>query len=349
MIEGIERSLKTLTYRKMAYSRDFTQQVWPKPSSKVEDLRSEAVLFEEEKEHGVLENERTLLKQGLIKRHIQMLTLVGVFGTGLFLSSGGTLKKTGPVGMLLGYIIVGIVMGCNQIAIAEVASFMPATGATIRHAEQFIDETVGFTFGWISTYSSLMPGELSATAVIMKCWTDINSSVFITIFGICFILTNIHTIRFYGEVEYIFGWMKILLIIILIITSLVIVCGGAPAHDAIGFQYWKDPGPFAEYILTGGAGRMCGFWSDISSIVYSYSGIQNIAILAGETKNSRHAIFYGAKNIFCRIIVLYLVTVFFLTMIVPYNDPSIASGTGTAKSSLLSLQSVMPRLMFCPM
>lgn len=287
----------------------------------------------ESHEVNVLDNERKLLSQGLEQRHIQMLTLVGVFGTGLFLSSGGTLKKTGPVGMLIGYILIGIVVGCNQIAIAETAAFMPATGATIRHAEQFIDEAVGFTFGWISTYSSLMPGELSATAVIMKYWTDLNSAVFITIFGTCFVLTNIYTVRFYGEVEYIFGWLKICLIVILIVTSLVIVCGGGPGGDAIGFRYWRDPGPFAEYILKGSAGRMCGFWSALSSIVYSYSGIQNIAILAGETKNSRHAIFYGARNVFTRIILLYLITVFFLTMIVASNNPLIASGTGTAKSS----------------
>lgn len=287
----------------------------------------------DENDAGVLHNDRTLLKQGLKKRHIQMLTLVGIFGTGLFLSSGGTLRKTGPVGLLVAYVVVGIVVGCNQIAIAEVASFMPATGATIRHAEQFIDESLGFTFGWISTYSSIMPGELSATAVVMQYWTDLNSGVFITIFGILFVLTNIYTIRFYGEVEFILGCLKVLLIVILIITGLVIDLGGAPGTERLGFHYWKDPGPFAEYLVSGNAGKFCGFWSALSSVVYSYSGIQNIAILAGETKNSRHAIFYGAKNVFARTIVLYLLTIFVLTLIVPYNDPIIASGTGTAKSS----------------
>lgn len=293
------------------------------------DIRS----AEETVGQGVLHNDRTKLKQGLKERHIKMLTLVGVFGTGLFLSSGGTLKKTGPVGLLIAYLFVGIVVGCNQIAIAEVASFMPATGATIRHAEQFIDESVGFTFGWISTYSSLMPGELSATAVIMRYWTDISPAVFITIFGVLFVVTNIYTIRFYGEVEYVFGWLKLILILILIISGLIIDLGGTKGQKRLGFHYWKDPGPFANYLVGGGIGKFVGFWSAISSVVYSYSGIQNIAILAGETKNSRHAIYHGAKNVFWRIIVLYLITVFVLTLIVPYNDALIATGTGTAKSS----------------
>ena len=284
-------------------------------------------------ERGVLEYDRTLLKQGLHQRHIQMLTLVGVFGTGLFLSSGGTLSKTGPVGILIGYLLVGIVVGCNQIAIAEVASFMPASASTIRHAEQFIDESAGFAFGWIAIYSAVLPSELSAAAVVMTYWTSISPAVFITIFGVLLVLSNLYSVRLYGEIEYFFGWLKIILIVIIIITSVVVVCGGGPNHHTIGFQYWRDPGPMAEYIFTGARGRMCGVWSAISSIVYAYGGVQNIAILAGETKNSRYAIFHGAKNIFVRIITLYLITVFCLTMIVPYNNPRIASGTGTAKSS----------------
>lgn len=286
-----------------------------------------------EESHGPLEYDRTLLKRGLQRRHIQMLTLVGVFGTGLFLSSGGTLRKTGPVGMLIGYVLVGVVVGCNQVAIAETAAFMPATAATVRHCEHFIDEALGFTFGWISVYSAVMPSELSATAVIVSYWTDVSPAVFITIFGVCYVLTNIWSVRLYGELEYVFGWLKIILIVIIVVTSLVIVSGGAPNHDKIGFRYWQHPGPIAEYIFTGSRGRICGLWAAISSIVYSYGGVQNIAILAGETKNSRHAIFHGAKNIFSRIILLYLVTVFFLTMIVPYNDPAIARGTGTATGS----------------
>ncbi|SCV06240.1 LANO_0H25180g1_1 [Lachancea nothofagi CBS 11611] len=322
MSSSIEEKLKaTATVARLSTEEKVNEEVL-----EVETIAEEPV-------QGVLHNDRTKLKQGLKERHIKMLTLVGVFGTGLFLSSGGTLHKTGPVGMLIAYLFVGIVVGCNQIAIAEVAAFMPATGATIRHAEQFIDDSVGFTFGWISTYSSLMPGELSATAVIMKYWTDLNSGIFITIFGVLFVLTNIYTIRFYGEVEYLFGWLKVLLILILIITGLVIDLGGAKGQARLGFHYWKDPGPFANYLVDGGIGKFVGFWSAISSVVYSYSGIQNIAILAGETKNSRHAIYHGAKNVFVRIIVLYLLAVFVLTLIVPYNDKLIASGTGTAKSS----------------
>lgn len=56
--------------------------------------------------------EESRLSRGLKQRHIQMLTLVGVFGTGLLLSSGSTLYLAGNVGMFLSYLFVGIRCGC---------------------------------------------------------------------------------------------------------------------------------------------------------------------------------------------------------------------------------------------
>ena len=60
-----------------------------------------------------------------------MISLVGVFGTGLFLSSGGTLATAGPVGMILAFVLVGIVVAANQISTLEVACLMPVTGSIL--------------------------------------------------------------------------------------------------------------------------------------------------------------------------------------------------------------------------
>jgi len=41
--------------------------------------------------------------------------------------------------------------------------------------------------------------------------------------------------------------------------TFVTMVGGNPEHDAYGFRYWKDPGPFAEYLATGSLGKFEGF------------------------------------------------------------------------------------------
>lgn len=283
---------------------------------------------------GVFGHDKARLKKGLNQRHIQMLTLVGVFGTGLFLSSGGTLNKAGPAGMLLAYILVGLVIGLNQIAIAEVACLMPATGATVRHAEHFIDEALGFSYGWISVYGALMPSEISAGAVIISYWSDLNPAIWITILGVLVVLTNSYSVRFYGEVEFVFALFKLALVFGLIVCGLVIDLGGVPGQERLGFHYWKSPyDAFREYLVTGSAGRLVGFWSAISSVVYAYTGLQHVPLFAGEVQKPRTAIWTACKRVCIRILTLYWVTVLILTMIVPANDPLIASGTGTAESS----------------
>ncbi|GME82639.1 unnamed protein product [Ambrosiozyma monospora] len=262
-----------------------------------------------------------------------MLALVGVFGTGIFLSSGGVLYRTGPAGMLIAYLVMCVVTGLNQIALAEVASLMPATSATVRHLEQFVDEAFGFAFGWISVWGSVMPGEISASAVIVSYWTDLNQAIWISIIIVVIVATNSYSVRFYGEVEFVFAMIKISLLVGLILLSLVITSGGGPNHETIGFRYWKNPGPFKEYLFKGDKGKFVAFWKTISSVVYSYGGLNFAPALAAEVKYPRRTIFRACKRVFFRISILMIVTVFFLTLIVSSGDKALASSAGNAKSS----------------
>ncbi|ODV97082.1 hypothetical protein PACTADRAFT_74652 [Pachysolen tannophilus NRRL Y-2460] len=289
--------------------------------------------IEDKTEDYLLKHERKRLSQGLKQRHIQMLTLVGVIGTGLFLSSGGTLAKTGPCGILLCYLFIGIIISMNQLCIAETSCMLPATGSTIRQAEHFMDEAIGFSYGWISVYSAFLPTELAAAAVVVSYWTPLSPAIWISIMAIVEVATNSYSVRFYGEVEFCFGLLKISLVFGLIICGLVIDLGGVPGQDRIGFRYWDNPGPFAEYIVTGNVGKFCGFWSAINSVVYAYAGLQGVATLAGETEYPRRSIFRAAKRVMFRICFLYCASVFILGLLVPYNDSDIATSTGTASSS----------------
>ncbi|KAI5956044.1 hypothetical protein KGF57_003530 [Candida theae] len=273
------------------------------------------------------------LSSKLNARLIGMIALVGVFGTGLFLSSGGTLHTTGPVGMLLGYVLVGTVVGASQISQTEVACLYPATSAYVAHAEHFVDKALGFAIGIVGTYSAIVPSELAAVSVIMTYWSDINPALWISIFGVVIIATNCYNVKWYGEIEFFFGILKILLCLGLILVGLIIDLGGVPGQQRLGFHYWKHPGPFAAKYATGSLGKFLGFWKAVSSIVYAFGGVQSIAMLAGETKFPRRAIHRAAKRVFLRVLVLYLVMVFILTLIVPYNDPVIAQPSGTASGS----------------
>lgn len=283
--------------------------------------------------HEVFGQDRSRLKAGLDQRHIGMIALVGTFGTGIFLSSGGVLAVAGPVGCLIAYSTIAIVVGLNQMCIAECAALMPCTSAPLRHAEQFIDPALGFVYGWLGIWSAIMPGEISATALIITYWTDISQGLWISIVIALIVGCNFLKIRLYGEIEFTFAIIKMLLLVGLIIISIVITSGGGPKGKKIGFKYWDDPGPFEEYLTTGSLGKFAGFWQALSGTVYSFGGVQSVPNLAAEVQYPRRSIFTACKRVFYRVAVLMIITIFCLTLIIRSDDPHIANGSGNASSS----------------
>ncbi|KAJ5238901.1 hypothetical protein N7468_003520 [Penicillium chermesinum] len=276
-------------------------------------------------------------RQGLHQRHIQMIALAGTVGTGLFLSSGKAIATAGPLGAFLAYTFMGILTASVVSGVGEMGALVPLNGGVIRYAEIFCDPALAFANGWNQVYSYIVsiPSELVAAAVIVEFWVTINNAIWITIFGILMIVTALLFVRIYGELEFGFSILKIMLVIGINIMALVITCGGGPNHKAIGFSYWKEPfGPFVQYLSIGGSwGRFLGFWSAFNNALYAYSGIENITIAAAETKSPRRAIPMAARRIFVRILLFYVVTIFMVGLVVPSTDPNLLKSSGTASQS----------------
>ncbi|RDW87294.1 hypothetical protein BP5796_02988 [Coleophoma crateriformis] len=276
------------------------------------------------------------LRRGLEQRHIQMIALAGTIGTGLFLGSGRAITNGGPLGALMGYTFVGILVSAVVISIAELSALVPLSGAIIRHAEYFVDPALSFANGWNGVYGSMvsLPAELVAAAVIVQFWSAISPAVWIVVFGAILIVSNLFFVRIYGELEFTFASLKIMLIIGLNIMALVIVCGGGPDHHVYGAQYWRNPGPFVQYLgFSGSLGRFMGFWTTFSNAIYAYSGVEGISVAAAETQAPRRNIPIAAKRIFWRVCIFYILSIFMVGLLVPSNDPSLLASTGTASES----------------
>lgn len=275
------------------------------------------------------------LQRGLAQRHLAMLGIAGAIGTGLFLGLGGAVQTGGPLGALLGYATIGLVVCAVQFALGEVAALLPVTGAFVRHAEFLVDPAWGFAIGWNLVYGNVLsiPSEITAICVLFEFWTDINPSVFIIIFIILTVGVGLAFVRVFGEVEYFFAILKILLVVFLIILGLVIDFGGIPGTDPVWFRYWHEPGPFVEYIAKGNWGKFLGYWSVMSSAVFSFAGVESIAMAGAETKNPRKAIPAACKRVFIRIIVFYMLAILVVGMLVASNDKRLDDQSGSAAQS----------------
>jgi len=86
------------------------------------------------------------------------------------------------------------------LSIAELSALVPLSGAIIRHAEYFFDPALSFTNGWNQVYSTLVsiPAEIVAAAIIVDFWKTLNPGIWITVFGILLIISNLFFVRIYG-------------------------------------------------------------------------------------------------------------------------------------------------------
>lgn len=221
-------------------------------------------------------------------------------------------------------------------AVGELGALLPLNGGIVRYAEHFFDPAMSFANGWnlVYSYSLSIPAEMVAAAVLCEFWSTVNNGVWITIFSLLVLVTAYSFVRVYGELEFFFATLKIMLVIGINIMALVITVGGGPSGDAIGFSYWRDPGPFVQYLgINGPLGRFLGVWTALNNALYSYSGIETITVAAAETKNPRQAIPAAAKRIFGKILLFYVLSIFMVGLVVPSNDANLLQSSGTASQS----------------
>ncbi|KAK4173629.1 putative amino acid permease [Triangularia setosa] len=277
------------------------------------------------------------LQKGLSQRHLSMLGIAGSIGTGLFLGLGGAVATGGPLGALLGYAVIGLVVCSVQFALGEVAALMPVTGSFVRHSEVLVDPAMGFAIGWNLVYGNLLsiPSEIVAVCVLIKFWTgdSLNPAAVILPFIVLTGGIGMAFVRVFGEVEFVFAMLKIWLVVFLIVLGLVINMGGVPGTEVIGFRYWRDPGPFVEYIAQGDWGRFLGFWAVMTGAVFSFAGVESLAMAAAETRNPREAIPRAVKRVFARIVLFYGLAVFVVGLLVPSNDNRLEGSGDTVAHS----------------
>ncbi|KAH9940775.1 general amino acid permease 1 [Epithele typhae] len=280
------------------------------------------------------------VQRKLKQRHVQMIAIAGTLGTGLFLGSGGALANAGPAGALIVYAFIGTVVYSSLCAVGEMTSHAPISGSFPHFASRWVDPAFGFAVGWNYFYTNAIsvPVEISAAGLILTFWdSDTNHQAGYTA-AICVLtcLINIFGVRWFGESEFVFSIIKIMLITILIITGLVIDLGGAPKHDRIGFRYWKTPGSFAGVGLEPkhiGLDRFLGMLKVVVQAAFSFQGMELVAIAASETQSPRRNIAKAVRRVFWRILVFYLLGVFVTGLIVPYDDPNLLQSTGNAAQS----------------
>lgn len=255
------------------------------------------------------------LKRSMTAGQMEMISLGGAIGVGLFMGASSTIKWTGP-SVLLAYIFVGIILYIVMRALGEMLYVDPGTGSFADYASEHVHPIAGYLAEWANVFQYIVVGisEVVATTEYLRFWWKGTSDWVAGVIIILFLLiANLASAKAYATLEFWFAMIKVVTIILMILLGLaVILFGFGNGGHPVGFSnLWSHGGFF-----TGG---LKGFFFSMAIIVGSYEGIELIGISAGEVSDPHKAIVKSVKSVLWRILIFYVGAIFVIVTIYPWN------------------------------
>lgn len=261
------------------------------------------------------------------KRHLNLMSLSTGLGTGLLVASGSKLREAGPLFLLLAYFIIGYLMVVPTIYSAGELSvaYSNLQGGFQSYYRKFIDESAAFALGWIYLiqWLSVVSLELVTASITIKYWNDtIDSDVFVAIFLVVLILIHLAGAKGYAEAEFFMNSTKILMLTGFIIYGLVVDLGGT-SKGFIGGKYWRDPGAYTDFK---------GLCYVFAASCFSFGGSELVSLSVADQANPRKEMASACKFMIFRITFLFLGSLIFVTLLVPYDSSKLMGAGGSGAS-----------------
>lgn len=255
-------------------------------------------------------------------------------------------------------------------SLGELTTLYPSGGAFTKLADRFVDKAFGVAVGWnyFIIWFAVLANEYNAITSVLVFWSDkVPVWGYFLILWVCahqsivpWPFSNQPTVRFFGlsivgrreiwrgrvlaSINQAFGSDGLLplrrhvsgtespeLQLLRCETNAghSYAAGGVQGADAIGFRYWRDPGPFVH-----------GFRGVAAVFVFCstfYAGVESVAVAATETKNPRVAVPMAIRQVFWRILFIYMGSAFFFGLTCPSNADGLVNGGSRALKSPMTV------------
>ncbi|MDP9476709.1 MAG: amino acid permease [Actinomycetota bacterium] len=259
------------------------------------------------------------LQHSLQRRHMTMIALGGVIGAGLFVGSGVVVNSTGPA-VIVSFLITGALVTLVMRMLGEMAVAFPAIGGFYEYSRLALGNLAGFLTGWMYWYFWVIVVALEAVAgaLLLQYWLPDAPSWMLTLaLMVTFTITNLLSVRNYGEFEFWFASIKVAAIVVFLLLGTVYVLGLWPGGGG-GFANLAAHGGFAPngigVILTG-AVAATGF----------YFGAEIVTIAAAESAEPERAVAKAIGSVIWRVLIFYVGSIILVVSIIPWNDDRITT------------------------
>ena len=258
------------------------------------------------------------LHKDLNRRQLVMIGLGGAIGTGLFMGSGVAIGYAGPA-VMLSYAIAAIAAIAMVFSLSEMAVMHPTAGSLGTYAEIYLNPWAGM----VARYSYWMAqviavgGEAVAAGVYMTFWFP-GTPVWLWSLGFALVLLyfNSRSVNNFGSIEYWFALIKVVAIVFFIILGLASI-----------FGIWTKPVGFHN--LTGLPGGFMphgfgGVWMAVIVGIFSFIGIEVIAVASGEAKDPARSIPAALRIMALRLFLFYVLALAIVVTFVPWTETGAA-------------------------
>ncbi|KAF5376599.1 hypothetical protein D9757_009590 [Collybiopsis confluens] len=256
----------------------------------------------------------------------------GSIGTGLFVGSGAALKTGGPAGVLIGWLIIGVMLINVTQAIGEMAILYPVSGGFYTLAYRFLDPGFAFAMGWnyFLQWAVVLPLEITVAGTTVNYWTDkVPIAAWITVFWVVIMIICLFGTLGYAEEEFWASCLKLLIVVMFVFIGVICICGGGPTGGEydhyIGGSFWQDPGAFAH-----GFQGVCAVFV---TAAFAFSGTEIVGLAASETPNPRATVPAAVKASEIKgKTLIYITSLTIIGLLIPWDDERLLGGTSAAAS-----------------
>ncbi|MDB6086539.1 MAG: amino acid permease [Gammaproteobacteria bacterium] len=253
------------------------------------------------------------LKRSLTRRQLSMIGLGGALGTGLFMGSGIAISYAGP-GVLLSYVVSACIALAVTYSLSEMAVAHPTAGSFGVYADLYLSPWIGYLvrYTYWACAAIAIGGEAIAIGQYITFWMPtfpVWLSALLAGWTVFFI--NTRSVASFGTTEYWLSTLKVTAVIVFALFGVAAIAGiGRPA---IGFgNYTIAGGP-----LPHGLG---GVWMAVIAAVFSFIGVELIAVTAGEAENPMVSVPRAMKSMLLRLALFYFLALSVILAVTPWNQ-----------------------------
>lgn len=257
------------------------------------------------------------LSRSLKPRHIAMISIGGIIGAGLFVSSSAAIAAAGPA-IVLSYLITGTLVLLVMRMLGEMAVALPNVRSFTDFPRAGLGPWAGFVAGWLYWYFWVITGpvEAIAGANILHGWFPQFSLLELGI-ALMAVMTgvNLMSARSYGEFEFWFSSIKVAAIIVFIALA-----------GAYAFGLTSPQGQTFGNLTSHGGFMPHGFVAVLAGAVtvfFSLTGAEITVVAAAESAEPTRAVARMSTSVIVRVLTFYVGSILLIVSVVPWDTVKI--------------------------